>query len=256
VWSKQGVSAILANRLYASGRLQYGGVTADVEAGAIVDEPTWHAAQNPNPQPRRPRNPEARWLLTGIARCASCGHSLAPWTASASQGKGRRYRCPNRACESRASVAADGLESIAVGYLFEHAEVLGRTAADRADLAQLEDDLATAERRLAQATSPDAQDALGDAWTDTVRQRRAARDAAAQALGKARRTAGVAAEPFAIPREVWNTLPTPTRRETLGRYFAAIAVDGVGLDATLTIIPADAVEGRLTPDVVRGLVAS
>jgi DNA invertase Pin-like site-specific DNA recombinase len=254
-WTKQGVSAILANPLYRTGRLQYGDVTADVEAGTIVDDPTWYAAQNPNPTPRRPRNPDAKWLLTGIARCAGCGHSLAPWTGSSKQGSNRRYRCPNRQCDVRASASADDLESIAVGYLFEHAEVLARAASDRPDLTDLEEQLDDAERRLAQATSPDAQDALGDAWTSTIRQRRAARDAAAEALGKARAKAGIDTDPITLPREVWNSLDTATRRQTLGRFFGLIGVAGTGRDAQVEFVPADRVAGRVTPDVARSILA-
>lgn len=232
VWTLPGARGVLENRLYATGRLEHSGTVAEVEAGAIVDEPLWHAAQQ-NAGPRPKRSSESPWLLTGIARCAACGYSLAVWTGAKGRrnsagervevkNRARRYRCRNRKCTAQTNVEAGRLErwvvlqSFAVGD-----EIATRSAAP--DLSALEEALVTAERRYEQVKAPEARDALGDEWAADVKARRAERDAALAALGEARAAAGVPASEFRL-RDVWDALSPTDRRAALSLFWKEVRV--------------------------------
>ena len=97
---------------------------------------------------------------------------------------------------------------------------------DAPDLSALEAQLERAEQRLAQALAPEAQDALGDRWTATVKERRVEREQVAETLGQARlhdqpRPGIVALQPR------WDSgeLTVQEKREWLAWWFPAITVD-------------------------------
>lgn len=234
-WTRQAVAAILRNRLYATGQLEYGGVVSDWNAGALVDEPTWHAAQSATPGPRPARG--GGWLLTGLLRCATCGHALAPWTGSKRRRQDprrgkmdwvevknppRRYRCPNRACEDRASVDATQAERLAVLQSFAAGDEL-ETRASAPDLSTLEKAVAVAERRLEQVLAPEARDALGELWAADVRDRREERGAALAQLGEARQAAGVEARELRL-RDAWDGMTPADRRKALALFWRELRV--------------------------------
>jgi DNA invertase Pin-like site-specific DNA recombinase len=247
-WTRQGVGAIVRRRIYATGRLDYGGVVSDVDAGTIVDEPLWHAAQRVDARPRPPRNVDAPWLLTGLVRCATCGNALAPWRGARRRrndprrGKmdwvdvpnpPRRYRCVNRACDARTSVDAPTVERLAVLQSFAAGDELV-TRANAPDLGALEKAATEAERRLAQVLAPDARDALGELWAADVKERRLERDAALTALGVAQREAGVPSTTLRL-RETWDALSPVDRRAALALFWKAIRVgqrNGAGQPVT------------------------
>lgn len=235
-WSRNTAGAMIANRIYVTGRLEYGGVVSTVDLGTIVDEPLWHAANRPTYiDPRPKRSPESRWLLTGLVRCAKCGRSMAPWVSAATRlnSKGervankrsRRYKC-GRGCSI--SVAAPRLEEWVKRETFRAGDELERLAVVP-DLSPLESVLTAAERRLEQVLAPEAQDALGDAWASTAKARRQERDAAALELGEARAAVGVPAANFRL-RDVWDDLPTEARREALALYWKELRVGPAAKD--------------------------
>jgi DNA invertase Pin-like site-specific DNA recombinase len=219
-WTRQGVATMLRNPFYATGRLEYGGVVSEHDAGAIIDVPLFHAAQRPEARPRPQRNPHSTWLLTGFARCGSCGHSLAPWQSARRNGRTyRRYKCPNRACEDRASIDADRLERRVVQDLIALLGARIETPHDAPNLLPLEDALDTAERRLAQVMAPEARDALGELWYADVKTRREERDQAAHALGRARTEAPAATVDVTDLAARWDELPVAERRALLANVY-------------------------------------
>jgi DNA invertase Pin-like site-specific DNA recombinase len=217
-YTPEGMRALIRNRLYATGRLTYGEFVSEVEAGAIVDEPLWHAAQAPTPTPRRPRT-EGRWLLTGLLRCAGCGSNLKPSTTRSY----RNYRCANRLCASKACVSASRIEAWAVHWTLavEH-ELVARS--ETPDLSALQEELAIAERRLAQVMADGAADDLGELWAPEVRRRREARDAAATALGEAQAAAGLASALEFQIGDVWDDLGPLDRRAAIQLFWKEIRV--------------------------------
>jgi DNA invertase Pin-like site-specific DNA recombinase len=229
-WSRAAPRRIVTNRIYATGRLQHGDTVSDVECGAIVDEPLWHAAQLEYAGQRAKREPESRWLLTGLARCGQCGYALDSWKG-ASRRKTRRgewvavpnpptrYRCIN-GCSL--SVDAPRLEEWVTRVTFETGDELEQLASTP-DLTALQEALTSTERRLTQVLAPEAQDALGDDWASTTKARRKERDAAALELGQAQRDTGVAARNLRL-RDVWDDLSVNARRDALGLYWKSIHV--------------------------------
>jgi site-specific DNA recombinase len=227
-WSREAIPRIIKNRIYATGRMTHGTTVSPWEAGAIVDEPLWHAAQRVTPP--RPSRSDAGWLLTGLARCGACHHTLKASTNSSAYGTYRNYKCRNRACPSRVSVSALRLEPWVVARSMEAATAI-QTRAEAPDLGGLEDHLALTERRLAQALGPEAQDALGDAWASTVKSRRTERDDAAAALGEARSESGI--EALELPlTEAWAGLSGEDRRAILRALWKEIRVGARGEGGT------------------------
>lgn len=224
-WSLTAPLHIIRNRIYATGRLEYGGVVSEVDAGAIVDEALWHAAQRLENRRRPARRPDAGWLLTGLIRCDSCGRLMQPNTTRGGSTNGkryRRYRCRVRDCPARASVYADQIERLAVLQAFAAGDEL-ETRASAPDLGALEEAVTVAERRLEQVLAPEARDALGDLWAADVRARRLERDEALARLGEARRAAGVPAHELRL-RDVWDGLSPAERRAALGLFWREVRV--------------------------------
>jgi site-specific DNA recombinase len=235
-WSRQAVAFILANPIYHTGRLHYGDLVSEWDAGAIVDAPLWHAVQRAK-APARARSPH--WLLTGLATCGSCGSCLEPHTSRPGGPGTKRYRymrCMNRSCDARRGASASWLEHVIVRLTFDRtAEIATRATAP--DLGSLEDALATAERRLEQVMADGAADDLGELWAPEVRKRREARDEAAALLGAARQEAGVDAPEFRI-RDVWDDLSPADRREALRLFWSEIRVGGrVEGGREVTLVP-------------------
>ncbi len=219
-WSRQGVAALMSRRLYATGRLEYGGVVSEVSSGALVDEATWAAAQRPGVKPRS----GGRWLLSGLLRCSTCGRAMAPWRGSRAKGAPRRYRCPGwNVCPDRASIGAELAERIVVGHVLAQAGALLARSGQGVDLAPLEVALDRAQARLDQALAPEAQDALGEAWAPTVKERRLALESAAAELGVARLAAPDTERPVSLSH-VWPDLTLEQQREALSWYLESVAV--------------------------------
>jgi site-specific DNA recombinase len=224
-WSCQAVDKIIRNRLYVTGRLEYGEVVSEWQADPIVDEPLWHAAQRPRRRLREARNPDGAWLLTGLARCGTCWHSLAPRSTrgrASSTKLFRYYVCTNRSCETRPAVRASApkLEQWVRDFAFQ---LLGSKIAEAeteaVDLAPLADAVAKSETRLEQALAPEAQDALGERWAATVKERRAAHEAALAALGEARQSEGRRDEDAIVDlKERWQDMTPGEQREALSLY--------------------------------------
>jgi DNA invertase Pin-like site-specific DNA recombinase len=230
VRTPEGITTVITRRLYATGRLEYAGMVSDHDAGAIVDEPLWHAAQRPQPLPRPARSTNSPWLLSGLLVCSECGRKLSPWTSAPQTGRIRRYRCRGDVkCPRGSSIAALLAERIVVARAMELSGELISVPAPTVDLAGLEVALAKAEARLAQVMAPDAMDALGDEWVIQTKARRLERDQAAEKLGRARSEAGVedtGGQVFTLG-QLWPDLTPAQQREALAWYLSEVVVHPV-----------------------------
>jgi hypothetical protein len=238
VWKRQTLHKLIANDAYM-GIVRFGRQFVKQDAHpAIVDLPTWQAAQRPAVALRPTRAPSDEFLLSGIVRCAACGYLLEGSRDSAKHGKRRRYRCRGRhsagVCEARVWVSAEPLErTVSEWYRKLLVEVLevkhpsGSLTIPGAEpeLRTLEQALATAERRLEQANTEEVQDAFGDGWAAMARERREARDVAALELGRA----SVGKDQIVATDELlalWDgELAVADRRKLIAELLPVIAVE-------------------------------
>jgi len=232
VWSRAAIYNMLSNRVYL-GELHYGSDDRYVNATAhdpIVDLATWTAAQHPNAigsVALARTSEQSAWLLTGLLRCHACGYSMQG--TKTSRGK-RIYRCQRRhasgMCPAPARIDAGTVEDGAVAAFWSlTADLEAKGTTDTScDLGALQAALQLAEQRLAQVESEDMQDALGERWSSVVRERRAARDAAAGELGRARAASPVEVVEVVTLRAVWEGMTTRERRDLLGARFDALAL--------------------------------
>jgi DNA invertase Pin-like site-specific DNA recombinase len=109
VWSRSGVSNLLKSEVYV-GRLRAGDLMNPHAHEPIVDEPTFLAAQKPNPNLNAGRESKHPFWLSKTTRCAGCGGALVGSHAKIRGKKWPIYRCTTRGCPEPASISAGRLE--------------------------------------------------------------------------------------------------------------------------------------------------
>jgi DNA invertase Pin-like site-specific DNA recombinase len=152
-WSRSGVTHLLRNRVYLGELKAEGAVNPDAH-GAIVDRPTFTAAQRPI-QVRPTRESRHPFLLTKVTRCAGCGAALVGVMAHP-HGSGRKayaiYRCQTRGCPEQASVTASKLEAYVTDRLLALLGTIPTEATvandDGGELARLEERRGELEREV------------------------------------------------------------------------------------------------------------
>jgi site-specific DNA recombinase len=245
-WSKQAVYNLIQNRVYL-GELRYGRDDRYVNAKShepIVDLATWTAAQHPNGrQLAGTRSQKWEFVLVGLLRCATCRYCLQGTTTSHANRK-RIYRCTRKhaggICSAPVRVDADRVEDAAVAAFWAITENLeARGVVSLEDHSELEQALDRAERALEQWTSTEIQEAIGDLseYAAGLRERRQAREAAAERLGRARASSP---PPTPMPdvetlRGAWERMTVKDRRELLSLRFDCLALGRDPL--TLTVYP-------------------
>lgn len=231
-WTQPGIAGIIRNRVYL-GDLVYGELVNEGAHEGIVDAPLWHAAQRRGKEPNR-SGPRSKWLLSGLVTCGSCEHSMIVWRGASERGgkaqaPQRRYRCTNRACSKHLSADAPRLEAWTLDTVWTLLGSRVKDADDPIDLSPLVEAAATAERRLEQSLAPEAQDALGDRWAATVKERRATHEDAQAELGLARQRVEVKTAELLDLRDRWDELTPEKQRETLAVYLIErVVVKGTG----------------------------
>ena len=242
VWSKQAVPRIIGNPTYHTGKLYYGEWESERSAGQIVDEALWHAAQRRPTNLRDGRSAKAKWLLSGLLKCESCGHGLIPWTPStkARRTTANRYRCNYIACPDRISIHAPAAHDLVTEQAFADSLALQAAPAETAHLGDLEEKLADAQRRFEQIATPEMQDSLGELWPAQVKERRDARDSAAAALGEARSASGQSDSRLYNLGQIWDDLSPDQQRIALRNIYSEVRVAKVprGEKPSLTFVPA------------------
>jgi DNA invertase Pin-like site-specific DNA recombinase len=224
-WAWQSLKDLLSRRVYL-GELRLGQVV-NVEAHeALVDLPTWQAAQAPPSKPRRPKT--GGDLLTGLIRCASCGYSMSATTRSDGV---RVYRCVGGRrggkCPAPATIRADEADFVAtmVAFILARQFKIVAPQPEQSDLAGMRQALLDAQRRLVQAQAEDVQEALGhDAWVAMLAERRRVADEAAATLGRAEAEAVVEPPDERRANEVFKHGSPDERRALLTQLFDTFAI--------------------------------
>ena len=176
---------ILSNRVYL-GEIHHETAGTNLDAHKpLIDFGTWTQAQSEPRQRARPGN----YVLSGIARCATCGGPMiGHFDSSTSNGKQyeyRRYRCSNRwntkahrdkhPCARGASINAADLDAIireTLRQVIAHGAVT--LSDDAQELSRAEDVLRATEANLAAyAADSELQELLGiEAWKAGAAKRR------------------------------------------------------------------------------------
>lgn len=228
-WNKQAIYGLLSNRVYL-GELSYGLDRRYVNRTAhkpIVDEALFAAAQNPNGWTLAPVQERSAHLLSGILRCAACRYALHATKTSHGHGV---YRCSRRhaagVCPAPVQVRCERIEAVAVEAFWAITDDIKAEGAERhqTDLSGLAEDEASSRRRLEQLSGPEAQDALGDRYLDTFRQRRDDHQRALAALGQARAHVPRADISVSALRADWEHMTVRERRELMGLRIDCIAL--------------------------------
>lgn len=233
-WSRPAIYSLIANRIYL-GELRYGRDGRFINTSShepIVDLALWIAAQHPNGRRLGAVSEGSAWLLAGILRCATCRYSMQGTTTSRHK---RIYRCTRRhaggICPAPARLDAHTVEEAVVAAFWSvTADLEGDQApADSEDVSKLEDALARVEVALKQWMSADVQAAVGDMaeYGQGLRERRRARDEAAEELGRARAVVAKPASEFPAVetlRHAWERMTTRDRRELIGIRIDTVAL--------------------------------
>lgn len=150
-WSTTAIKAFLTSARIAGLRSHQGKVVSEAEWPAVLDRTTWRrVCAVLEDQTRRPRRNAARtYLLTGMLRCASCGHRMVGAPRGVKRGAGRRgqyfvehgttqraYGCvkANGGCGS-VYILAEPVERFVVDMIHHRLSGSGLTQA-RSDLAE------------------------------------------------------------------------------------------------------------------------
>jgi DNA invertase Pin-like site-specific DNA recombinase len=230
-WSRTGVRDLLGRELYYTGRITNGETVSEWDSGALVDAADWHAVQALRQSIQAGRNAKGQHLLSGLLLCGSCGHRMVYVRPSSKQSKGTRpkYKCPNALkCSERVHVHGDVVEELVAEEAFRVSRSLVARQTEQTDLAEFEEALADAERRLEQMLTPESQDALGEKWAATAKARREERDAAAAALGEARHAAGATGYGLVLNLwQAWQEMSPLEQREALSWVFDSVTAHPV-----------------------------
>jgi site-specific DNA recombinase len=226
-WSKRGISHLIANDLYRTARLSNGGIVSDVTSGEpIVSDADWYAAQSPVVV-WDGRGRDAKYLLAGLLRCATCSRILI--YSKGRQGRVFRYRCAGQDCPTKITVHGPKAERLVEEKVFELASAYMEQTPASIDLVPLQEAFEKAERQLEQILTPEMQEASGSSWPGAVRSRRDARDAAASALAEARGLQshqGASNRPLEL-RRIWPELEQDQRRVAIQSLLEKVIVHKV-----------------------------
>jgi hypothetical protein len=170
------------------------------------------------------------YLLTGLVRCAGCGHSMTRITAQKGGQSYAYYVCRTEPCEARASATASDLEAWVLDHFRKdvgHLHVVGIADSDAvgaavADLDQAQAEYDTAVERFMGLPKGDR---------DLERAAQRAIDKAKEALEAARREvtrAKAASQQVVLPDgftlEGFDDLDVDEQRHLLSTYYAMVVI--------------------------------
>jgi DNA invertase Pin-like site-specific DNA recombinase len=198
---------------------------------AIVTRELWdraHARAG-----RRHAQPEDGYLLSGLARCSSCGYKLRHDPV----GKHRYYRCAKNhgggVCPAPVSVPAGELEDVITERFHDDFGGLrvqaARLGADVADAVAVVEAAAAGYEAVVEAMPANLTGRAADVWRSRERRALAELQAAEATLGAARSHAVGADLPDGDLSVVWANATVPQRRDLLERVYGVVVVRrGIG----------------------------
>lgn len=220
-WTRQAVRALVMVKAYM-GTAHKGAHELTDAHPAIIPPADWHAAQ----RDARPPTQNGRYLLSGIARCGTCGYAL----IGGNDGAGLRYRCATHhaafKCPAPVSTQADRLEALVADAFLERYGTIQLQPGDaRApEVAATEDALTTARARYeAFRSDHEARDIMGDEdWRADLRKYKQAVTDAERAHADTLRASE--ARTLSISGDLWDALTGRERREIMRDGLDAVVV--------------------------------
>jgi DNA invertase Pin-like site-specific DNA recombinase len=207
---------LLASRCYI-GESHYGGNVVRDAHPALVDRPTWEAAQH---EPTVRHRAKTMFPLSGIAVCGSCGAGMIGHRSG--YERVRAYRCSAR-CERAASTRAEALEGIVREELRSLWHAGWSRGSGDADVEAAEQGLLEAEAELdAFASDLTARRRLGGRYHEHLNARADAVQAA-QAVYRAEASKQVQ-QSRVFPAELLDTEDLAELREVFSAALAAAIV--------------------------------
>lgn len=225
IWQASNLGTYLRRPALAGLRVHHGQVVGEASWPALLDRGTWDALRTllDNPERRVSRKAPRVYLLTGIARCASCGGPMRG-RSNASAGLPAAYFCDSAAkCAYRRADLVDAQVRAWVVARLAELDVTGAlaTPADEAELrhaelaeeiAQVRAGMATVARLVLSGAFDEAQAA---AASDEARQQLAALETAQRELALEQRQpvevlAGLAG--MANAAQLFDALPLERRK--------------------------------------------
>jgi DNA invertase Pin-like site-specific DNA recombinase len=134
-WSRMTVKGMIARRTYL-GEVHHGKHVNAKAHEPIVSTTLWRRAQNGKGR----RTPRGTYLLSGLARCASCGRTLRGSALGHKPRPGRKapppriYTCNAAECEARSTIVVDRLDTEVVKQFFEHLDTFHIRAVDDSEI--------------------------------------------------------------------------------------------------------------------------
>ena len=222
-WSHTTVARMLDREVYL-GVAQSGSFRTEHAHDPIVTRKLWAQAHQSAGAKFKAKGDDH--LLTGLARCGSCGHVL----VRLGREPNIYYACHNEACTAKARCRKDELEAwteaqflseiedVELGLAMTNAEVGAAVAA--VDQRRAEYD--TAVRRM--MTLPDDDQLLLDTAGRVVAEAKQALEAAQRELRRTQAAAQRVSLPDDFNAQTWSHLEVGEQRHLLSTYYAMIVV--------------------------------
>jgi site-specific DNA recombinase len=143
VWQSNRIKRLLANRVYL-GEARYGDIVNPEAHEALTDATTFLLAQRAS---EVPPTPTSTYLLSGIARCAHCRHSMRPQRPRGTNVGS--YRCGHsEVCEQPSSVSMNRLDDFVYEHYVERMFAKESEPVVRQDDSELQEELREAQAHL------------------------------------------------------------------------------------------------------------
>jgi hypothetical protein len=188
---------------------------------AILPEDTWRAvvALLANPSRRKSTSNRARWLLSGIARCGTCGEPMKSATVAKNRARGTTrtvYRCPTPGTGHVARSAEDldaYVAEIVVGVLAKPGNAAAFAGSKDVDGEALAVEAVTIRQQQGEAAELFAEGKITGAQLASITGRLSERLAEVEAaMGRGVRSGALDAFAGGDPRAVWVGLSVDARR--------------------------------------------
>lgn len=257
LWSDRSLRRVMDSG-FAAGKFTAGGVLYDGVHEPLIPAKLWQAYLDARVRRRQagPRRERSQYLLSGLVRCARCGHAMV--AGQFGHERQPKYRCKTGKEKGLAACAGgyvtakfveaavyDWLQDLAADADHAHEAALltkARRVGAQTDATRLRRAVAKAEAALSRLAVQDAQTPLpASVYAQAHRDLTTQLDGLQTALEDAERTVrGTGLNPGRVARGIlarWDTAPVAHRRTELATLLDHVAVTTGRPHATFDLVP-------------------